>query len=42
MEAKLRALDQIATRQSASDEKLKEEAEHQPQLAPSSQSAMVQ
>jgi hypothetical protein len=42
MEAKRRALDEIATRQRAADEKRKEEAERHEQAATSSQPAVVQ
>ena len=42
MEAKRRALDEIAARQRAADEKRKEEAERQQQAAVVSQSAVVQ
>jgi hypothetical protein len=42
MEAKRRALDEIAARQRAADEKRKEEAERREQAAPVSQPAMVQ
>jgi hypothetical protein len=42
MEAKRRALDEIATRQRAADEKRKTEAERREQAAVLSQSALVQ
>jgi hypothetical protein len=42
MEAKRRALDEIATRQRAADEKRKAEAVQQKQVAAASQSAMLQ
>ena len=42
MEAKRRALDEIAARQCATDEKRKEEAERREQVAVVSQSALVQ
>ena len=42
MEAKRRALDEIATRQRTADEKRKEEAERREQAAVASQSALVQ
>jgi hypothetical protein len=42
MEAKRRALDEIAARQCAADEKRKEEAERREQVAAVSQSAVVQ
>jgi regulator of PEP synthase PpsR (kinase-PPPase family) len=42
MEAKRRALDEIASRQNAADEKRKEEAERRGQTAMVSQSAVVQ
>ena len=42
MEAKRRALDEIAARQRAADEKRKDEAERQQQAAVVSQSAVVQ
>jgi hypothetical protein len=42
MEAKRRALDEIATRQSTADEKRKEEAERRPQAAVVSQPVVVQ
>jgi hypothetical protein len=42
MEAKRRALDEIATRQNAADEQRKAEAERQKQAAIASQSAAIQ
>jgi hypothetical protein len=42
MEAKRRALDKIAARQSAADEKRKEEAKRREQVAVVSQAGMVQ
>jgi len=42
MEAKRRALDEIATRQCAADEKRKTEAQRQQQQAAVSQPALVQ
>ena len=42
MEAKRRALDEIAARQRAADEKRKNEAERQQQAAPVSQPVLVQ
>ena len=42
MEAKRRALDEIAARQRADDEKRKNEAERQQQAAPVSQPVLVQ
>ena len=42
MEAKRRALDEIAARQRAADEKRKNEAEWQQQAAPASQPVLVQ
>jgi hypothetical protein len=42
MEAKRRALDEIAARQRAADEKHKDDAERQRQAAVASQSALVQ
>ena len=42
MEAKRRALDEIAARQCTADEKRKEEAERQTQIADCSGSALVQ
>jgi uncharacterized protein VirK/YbjX len=42
MEAKRRALDEIATRQRAADEKRQQELERQQQAAVVSQSAVVQ
>jgi hypothetical protein len=42
MEAKRRALDEIAARQRAADEKRGQEAERREQAAPVSQPAMVQ
>jgi hypothetical protein len=42
MEAKRRALDEIAARQRAADEKRKNEAEWQQQAAPVSQPVLVQ
>ena len=42
MEAKRRALDEIASRQRAADEKRKEDAERQAQVAAASESAVVQ
>ena len=42
MEAKRRALDEIAARQRAADEKRKEEGERQQQVAPESVSVVVQ
>jgi hypothetical protein len=42
MEAKRRALEEIAARQNAADEKRKEEAERQQAAAVASQSAVVQ
>ena len=42
MEAKRRALDEIAVRQRASDEKRKADAERQQQVAVTSQSAVIQ
>ena len=42
MEAKRRAVDEIAARQCAADEKRREEAERQEQAATASQAEMVQ
>jgi hypothetical protein len=42
MEAKRRALDEIATRQRAADEKRKEEAKRQQQAAVATQAAVIQ
>jgi hypothetical protein len=42
MEAKRRALDEIAARQNAADEKCKEEAKRQQQAAVATQAALVQ
>jgi hypothetical protein len=42
MEAKRRALDEIAARQGAADEKRKEEAEQQGQVATASKPAVLQ
>ena len=42
MEAKRRALDEIATRQNAADEKRLKEAERQQQAATESQSTVIQ
>jgi regulator of PEP synthase PpsR (kinase-PPPase family) len=42
MEAKRRALDEIAARQRAADEKRKEEAEQKQQAPMASQSALIQ
>jgi integrase len=42
MEAKRRALDEIASRQRAADEKRKEDAERQAQVEAASESAVVQ
>jgi len=42
MEAARRALDEIASRQRAADEKRKEDAERQAQVAAASESAVVQ
>ena len=42
MEAKLRALDEIAARQRAADEKRKDDAERQQQVAVASQPAVIQ
>jgi hypothetical protein len=42
MEAKRRALDEIASRQRAADEKRKEEADRRRQVAAAAQSAAVQ
>jgi len=42
MEAKRRALDEIAARQCAADEKRKEEGERQEQAAVASQPAVIQ
>jgi hypothetical protein len=42
MEAKRRALDEIAARQRAADDKRKEEAERQEQAATASQPALIQ
>ena len=42
MEAKRRALDEIAARQGAADEKRKEEAKRQQQAAVATQAAVIQ
>ena len=42
MEAKRRALDEIATRQNAADEKRQKEAERQQEAATACQSAVIQ